>query len=156
MKIIDAKFLNLKEVIEEETVRGSVSRAHEVGTQEQRAYRENKSRPCNTEGKGAKASLFCLRGKGGLEATQSISKSHGVFHNFHKIFQHCKQQVVGAGVGIIRAVNGSGENSVKRRTQGTLLGTCKPCLAGQNSFLNKALLEHNLIHLLGSDGRRAE
>ena len=38
MKTIDAKFLNLKEVMEEETVRGSVSRAHEVGAQEQRAY----------------------------------------------------------------------------------------------------------------------
>lgn len=85
--------------MEEETVRGSVSLEHEVGTQEQRAYRENKSRPCNTKEKGANASMFRLRGKGGLEATQSISKSHGVFHNFHKIFQHCKQQVVGVGPG---------------------------------------------------------
>lgn len=136
--------------MEEETVRGSISREHEVGTQEQRVYHENKSRPYKTEGKGAKASVLRLPGKGGLEATQSISKSHGVFHNFHKIFQHCKQQVVGVGPG--NRVNDSGENSIKRCTQGTLLGTCKPCLAGQNSFLNKALLEHNLIHLLGSNG----
>lgn len=86
IKTIDAKFLNLKEVMEEETVRGSISREHEVGAQEQRAYRENKSPPSNTKGKGAKASLFRLHGKGGLEATQSISKSQGIFHNFHQDF----------------------------------------------------------------------
>lgn len=83
IKTIDAKFLNLKEVMEEETVRGRVSREHEVRTQEQRAYRENKSPPGNTKGKGARKVVSRLH--------KAFLSHKEFFTTSIQIFQHCMQ-----------------------------------------------------------------